>query len=229
MDFAHTPLPDHVRQAVRARYGTDHVHAGFDPARAALVVVDMQKAFLRPEIGYVPCATAAAAIPVINRLAGALRAAGAPVFWLKNVHDAEMERDWAGMYAMHGEAASRRRAAALSPDAPGFAIDEALDVGPSDEVIVKRRYSAFHPGSSPLEERLRAGGIETVILAGCTTDVCVESTARDAMMLDFRVIVVEDATGALTEAAHHNALAALAMHFADVMPAEMVMARCADS
>jgi len=224
-DRPHAPLPEPIRAAVRARYGRDHVHAGFDPARAALVVVDMQKAFLRPEIGYVPCDAARAAIPTINRLAGALRDAGQPVVWLKNIHDAEMQRSWAGMYAMHGEDSSRRRATALSPDAPGSALDDMLDVAEDDAVLVKRRYSAFYPGACDLERHLQARGIETLILTGCTTDVCVETTARDAMMRDYRVIVVEDGTGALTEASHHNALAAMAMHFADVMPAAMVLER----
>lgn len=223
--MAHSPLPETVRAAVRERYGTDHVHAAFDPARAALVVVDMQKAFLRPEAGYVPCAAARAAIPTINRLAAAMRGAGRPVCWLKNVHDAALERDWAGMYALHGPRASAARAAALSPDAPGFALDDELEVAEDDAVVVKRRYSAFFPGASDLEARLRARDVETIVLAGCTTDVCVESTARDAMMRNYRVIVVEDATGALTEASHHNALAAMAMHFADVMPSAMVVER----
>ncbi len=224
-DMSHPPLPDAVRAAVRARYGRDHVHADFDPASVALIVVDMQKAFLRPEIGYVPCAAARAAIPVINRLAATFRKAGQPVFWLQNIHDAEMQESWAGMYAMHGEEASAARARALSPDAPGFALDDALDVDPADHVLVKRRYSAFFPGGCDLESMLGPAGIDTIVLAGTTTDVCVESTARDAMMRDYRVIIAEDATGALTDASHHNALAAMAMHFADVMPAEMVLAR----
>jgi len=222
-DRPHPPLPEEIRAAVRARYGRDHVHAGFDPARAALVVVDMQRAFLRPEIGYVPCEAARAAIPVINDLATAVRAAGQPVIWLKNIHDAEMQRSWAGMYAMHGEKASLQRAAALSADVPGFALDDALNVTEGDLTVIKRRYSAFYPGASDLEALLATRNVETIILTGCTTDVCVESTARDAMMRDYRVIVGEDGTGSLNDAAHHNALGAMAMHFADVMPSALVL------
>ena len=228
-DRAHPPLPESVRAPIEARYGRRHVHTDFNPARAALVVVDMQRAFLRPSIGYVPCEAARAAIPIINRLAAAFRDAGQPVFWLQNIHDPAMQSGWSNMYATHGPTAATRRAQALSPASPGFALDDALDVDLSDQVLVKRRYSAFFPNTCDLPEKLRASGIETVVLAGTTTDVCVESTARDAMMHNYRVIVVEDATGALTDAAHHNALGAMAMHFADVMPAEMVLGRLRNS
>ncbi len=228
-DIGHPPLPQHVRKAVRDRYGRDHVHAEFDPARTALLVIDMQKAFLRPEIGYVPCPTARAAIPAINRLAATFRERRQPVFWLKNIHDAEMQESWAGMYTMHGTEASAARAKALSLDSPGFALDDALEVDPDDCVLVKRRYSAFFPGACDLGARLKAANIETLVLTGTTTDVCVESTVRDAMMRNYKVIVAEDATGALTDASHHNALTAMAMHFADIMPAEMVLERLANS
>lgn len=227
--MAHPPLPNAIRQAVIGRYGTEHIHADFAPSRAALLVVDMQNAFLLPEIGYVPCDEAREVLPAINALAAALRAAGGQVVFLKNVHDDELAESWAGMYAMHGQDMARRRAAALSPDASGFALSSELDVEPADWEVVKRRYSAFHPGSSNLEAMLRDRGIETVILTGCTTDVCVESTARDAMMLDFRVIVVEDATAARDDRSHHGALAGLYMHFADVMPAEMVLEHLASA
>jgi ureidoacrylate peracid hydrolase len=64
-------------------------------------------------------------------------------------------------------------------------------------------------------------------MTGCTTDVCVESTSRDGMMCNFKVIVVSDATAALSPQMHAGALSGLYFHFADVMPAAMVLERIA--
>jgi ureidoacrylate peracid hydrolase len=220
-------IPAEVLQAVIARYGTAHVHADFDPAKSALIVVDMQQAFLRPEFGYVACPAALDTIPHINALAVAVREAGGTVVWLKNIHDADTEASWSVMTGMAGQVANERRAASLAIDAPGFALDPALDVAPDDPVVVKRRYSAFLQGSSNLEEILRARGIDTLIMTGCTTDVCVESTSRDGMMCNFKVIVVSDATAALSRQMHAGALSGLYFHFADVMPTAMVLERIA--
>jgi ureidoacrylate peracid hydrolase len=222
-------IPPALTAAVAARYGTAHIHAGFDPRRTALLVVDMQNAFLDPAMGWVPCAAAVETIPAINRIAGALREAGGHVAWLQNVHLDEMTDSWSGLYTMLGEDGSRRRAAALAPDRPGFAISAELDVreDAGDVLVVKRRYSAFTPGASDLRALLDGWGVDTLILTGCTTDLCVESTARDAMMLNYKVIVVTDATAAMTPEAHRNALAALYFHFADAMPAEMALAQIA--
>src|SRR5690348_15381086 len=67
-----------------------------------------------------------------------------------------------------------------------------LITAPADLTLLKNRYSALIPGSSPLERTLRGMGIDTILIAGTKTNVCCESTARDAMMLDFKVIMIED-------------------------------------
>lgn len=222
-------IPEDVLQAVIGRYGTAHVHANFDPAKSALIVMDMQQAFLRPEFGYVSCPSAIDTIPHINAIAAALRAAGGTVVWLKNVHDADTEATWSVMTGMAGEASNARRAASLGVGAPGFALDPALDVSSDDPVVIKRRYSAFLQGSSNLEEILRERGIDTLIMTGTTTDVCVESTARDGMMCNFKVIVVSDGTAAMSPRMHAASLSSLYFHFADVMPTAMVLERIAST
>ena len=75
---------------------------------------------------------------------------------------------------------------------------EEMDISDDDFVVIKNRYSCFIPGSSSLERLLRSQGRDTVLLAGTKTNICVESTARDGMMLDFRMAVLSDATAALT-------------------------------
>ena len=78
-------------------------------------------------------------------------------------------------------------------------------------VLTKRRYSAFF--GTELEILLRNLGTRTLILAGVATNVCVETTARDACMRDFDVVVVRECVAAYSEAAHDAALANIDRHF----------------
>jgi len=197
--------------------------------RTALVVVDMQVAFLEEgeRHAYVP--SAVATVPAINRLAEAVRRAGGTVVWLKNIHDEETERGWTTMCAKAGPERLARRAAALGPDRRGHGLWPDLVVDPADKVVVKRRYSAFLQGSSNLDEILRGAGVDTLIFAGTTTDVCVESSARDAMMLDYRVVVISDATSAITDDGHQASLRILARNFGEVTDTEAILARIASS
>lgn len=197
------------------------------PSKTALVVVDMQVAFLKQGEGHAFVASAVETVPTINRLTQAMRRAGGTVIWLKNIHDEETERGWTTMCAKAGPEGVARRAAALGPDRPGHALWPELEVEPGDPVVVKRRFSAFVQGSSNLEEILRGAGIDTLIFAGTTTDVCVESSARDAMMLDYEVIVVSDATSAITEHGHQASLKILGRNFAEVTDSETILRRIA--
>ena len=78
-------------------------------------------------------------------------------------------------------------------------------------------YSAFIAGASDLEARLRAQGIDTVLIAGTLTNVCCESSARDAMMLNFRTVMVTDANAAMTDAEHNASLINFYLSFGDVL------------
>jgi ureidoacrylate peracid hydrolase len=91
--------------------------------------------------------------------------------------------------------------------------------------MMKNRYSALIPGSSALGRTLRGMGIDTVLIAGTKTNVCCESTARDAMMLDFKVVMVEDCCAALSDTEHQGALENIIQQFGDVMTADEVLAR----
>ena len=71
-------------------------------------------------------------------------------------------------------------------------------------------------GSSDLLERLKAAGIDTVIIVGTATNVCCKSTARDAFMLNYRTLVVSDVNATVSDEAHNASLNALFMRFADV-------------
>ena len=79
------------------------------------------------------------------------------------------------------------------------------------------RYSAFIQGSSDLAAALRERDIDTVLITGCVTNVCCESTARDAMMLNFRTVMVSDGNAAVTDQEHANSLIAFYLNFGDVL------------
>src|SRR2546421_226447 len=81
-----------------------------------------------------------------------------------------------------------------------------LETAAEDLVLAKNRYSALVPGSSTLERVLRSLGMDTVLIAGTKTNVCCESTARDAMMLDFKVVLVADCCAALSDEEHRATL-----------------------
>ena len=101
---------------------------------------------------------------------------------------------------------------------PGLAVDE------GDSHIIKNRYSALVPGSSHLERVLRAGGYENLLISGTKTNVCCEATARDAMMMDFRVVMVSDCLAALSDDEHRASLETMIQQFGDVMTADEALA-----
>jgi ureidoacrylate peracid hydrolase len=147
------------------------------------------------------------------------------VFWIQNTHDASCETEWTVMQRMVTPAARARRNAAMMAGTPGHALWPALDVRPEDETVLKRRFSAFIQGSSDLAQRLRARGFDTVLIGGTVTNVCCESSARDAMMLDFRTVMVADCNAANSDAEHNASLASFWNIFGDVMTTDHVIDR----
>jgi nicotinamidase-related amidase len=110
----------------------------------------------------------------------------------------------------------------LASGTPGFALHPDLDARPEDPRVIKRCYSALSEGSSDLAEQLRKRGIENVLIGGTTTNVCCESTARDAMLMDFRTVMVDDALAAYTEQEHTFSLHSWLLYFGDVMDVAQV-------
>jgi ureidoacrylate peracid hydrolase len=89
--------------------------------------------------------------------------------------------------------------------------------------VLKQRFSAFIGGSSGLPEKLRAEGFDTVLITGTVTNVCCESSARDAMMLNFKTIMVSDANAAMTDAEHNATLVSIYSSFGDVMDTDFLI------
>jgi nicotinamidase-related amidase len=217
-------LPDSIKARVAARCGTPHPFASLDARRTALVVVDLQNGFMREDVAHAWCPMAEHVVPQVNRLATTLRAAGGGVFWIQNTFDARCETEWSVMQDMVTPEARARRAAAMSEGTVGNALWPGLDVRIGDEVVRKYRYSAFIQGSSDLPQRLRARGFDTVLITGTVTGVCCESSARDAMMLNFRTVMVSDGCAAMTDAEHSASLIAFYLQFGDVLTTDECIA-----
>ena len=217
-------IQDDVVQRVTERRGSAHSFARLDPTRTALVVIDMQHAFMNDAVGHAVCPTARDIVPAINRLADAVREAGGGVFWVRMTHDEKTEIDWSVAYQIATPAARAKRIAALTAGSLGHSLWPELDVKPADEIVDKYRFSGFLPGTSELPERLRARGFDTVLITGTVTNVCCESSARDAMMSNFKTVMVSDGNAALTQAEHDAALTAFYNVFGDVMDTDMLIA-----
>jgi ureidoacrylate peracid hydrolase len=216
-------FPPSIIDRVVARRGSDHIFADLNPERTALVVIDLQYAFMDDDIGHAVCPAARDIVPNVNRLAAALRAAGGAVFWIKNTFDETCLTEWSVMQDISTPAMRAKRAAAMSEGTKGHDLWPALDVLPDDEIVKKFRFSAFLPGASDLPARLKARGFDTVLITGTVTNVCCESSARDAMMSNFRVVMVSDANAANTQAEHEASLTAFYLTFGDVMDTDMVV------
>ena len=219
-----TTIPDFVVQRVIARRGNEHCFAEPEPARTALVVIDLQHAFMNDAVGHAVVPAARDIVPAVNRLAAAVREAGGGVFWIKMTHDDRCLEDWSVAFELATLAMREKRIAALSEGTLGHDLWPELDVLPQDEIIKKYRYSAFMPGTSELPDRLRARGFDTVLITGTVTNVCCESSARDANMTNFRTIMVSDGNAANSQEEHDASLAAFYNIFGDVMDTDMIIA-----
>jgi ureidoacrylate peracid hydrolase len=217
-------IPQSVIDRVIARHGREHVHDDLVPARTALIVVDMQNAFMLPEVAHSPCLMAQEIVSNINRLARTVRETGGVVVWIKTTYTDETLESWSTLYGMIGPEGTKKRARALAAGSKGHELWRELDVQPQDLLVEKKRYSAFIQGSSDLAAILRERGLDTLLIAGTVTNVCCESTARDAMMLNFKTIMVTDGNAALTDEFHNASLIGFYLTFGDIMSTDYVIA-----
>jgi ureidoacrylate peracid hydrolase len=202
-----------------AQRGKLHRYDELTAARVALVVIDMQNVFMLPGMP-VEVPTAREIIPNVNRLANAMRTAGGTVVWVRMTLAGQTE-NWSVFF----EGDPRRESLEhMTPGSHGHSLHAALEVRSPDLIIDKTRFSAFLPGASTIDAALRARGIDTVVIAGTLSNVCCESSARDAMMLNYRVVFVSDANAALTDAEHNATLNSMVRVFGDVRPTQEVLA-----
>jgi ureidoacrylate peracid hydrolase len=184
----------------------------------ALVIVDMQNGFLRPDgffaKGGLDWRRCAATIEPNRRVLAAARAAGVPVYFTRyTLHADYSDAGLLGVWRPR-----LKTVGAMVRDTRDWQICDELAPAPGEAIIDKTRYSAFH--GTDLAARLRARGVTLVVVTGVTTNMCVESTVRDAFTLDFKVTVLEDCVGAPDELMQQGPLQSFRYGFGDVIPSD---------
>jgi ureidoacrylate peracid hydrolase len=217
-------MPEAYVQRMIARQGRAHTCESFDGPTTALMVVDMQNYFVT-EPYLAACPVAKEIVPSINRLATAMRKAGGKVIWVQNAAPWASEQNWATQKERYTPDKAKQRWEAMQPGAHGFELWPELDVRADDLRVVKRRYSAFTPGSSDMDMVLKDHRIETVIVTGVATNACCESTARDAMMLNYRAVMVSAGCAAVTDEEHAASMGNFYLYFGDVQTTDELAAR----
>jgi ureidoacrylate peracid hydrolase len=188
-----------------------------DPETTAILVVDMQKDFCTPSDRKGSWTTVDATeemIPRLQRFLDEARALQGKIIFIKSVHEPSTDTDvWlrrhGGVPRLH-----------CRPGTPGV---EFYGVAPQGDelVVIKHRYSGFI--GTRLETVLHAMRIRTVVMTGVATNVCVESTARDAYQRDFNVVLLSDCTATRNLQTHEAALENIRRNFGDVSTANDVL------
>ncbi len=213
-------FPQYVIDRVLAKRGRLTVFDHFDPVKTALLVIDMQNFY----VGEI--ASVIKIIPNINAIAAQLRVQGGLVVWLGMSAGADGQSRWP-VYHDHfftPEKGANHRDQ-LSPGHTGHEFHANLDIRPADEIVYKSRFSPFIAGASNILDVLRARRIDNLIVTGTATNMCCESAARDAMMLDYKVIMVCDANGARFDEDHLAGLTSFYQSFGDVRTTEEVLTK----
>ena len=166
------------------------------PRKAALLVLDMQRFFLEEGHALVPAGRSI--IGPIGELLGKFKG---PILFTKHVHDDNPDNL---MNVWWRDSIKGRNAEIVDP-IRSFA----------DTILEKTRYSAFE--GTDLTRRLRDDGVDSVLIAGILTDLCCETTARDAFMKGFRVYFLADCTATATQERHTASLRTISEGFGEVM------------
>lgn len=187
----------------------NHLGLGRKPA---LVVVDMIKGFTDPAC---PLGCDCPAVVAANaRLLREFHSCGLPVYFTTVVYHSD---DQARVF--------RDRIAALNlltPESDWVRIDARLEVHAGDELIEKQWASAFH--KTDLDQRLRARGVDSLVVTGLTTSGCVRATVVDGLQYDYPVVVAREAVGDRNSDAHAANLFDMHAKYADVQSVDEVIA-----
>jgi nicotinamidase-related amidase len=207
----------HIAEREYARHeqrrGRRHAYVRIEPTRTALVVIDMVSFFVEDN------EFCRGVVPNIGSLARSLRAAGGAVAWVlpgqpppSSADEEFFGTEVAEMYRKAGGDGPLRER-----------LWHELEVFEGDIIVEKTARSAFFPGRSPLPAALDARGIDTVLITGTLTNVCCESSARDASTLGYRVLMVADANAARRDQDHNATLHTVYRSFGDVRPTSDVL------
>jgi nicotinamidase-related amidase len=206
-------IPQKIVDKVVARRGRLHAFESIEPKATALVVIDLDESTVRLD------AAALHMIPTVNTLARACRGAGGVVAWVLSSMQI-MPRHFAAILGL--ELATRYFNDGHG-NGPGTRLFQDLQPDEGDIFAVKSGASAFFPGKCNLKEQLDSRKIDTLLIAGAVTNICCESSARDAAELEYKVIMVSDALAGHAHGLHEATLATFYRIFGDVRPSAEIV------
>lgn len=185
-----------------------HVEAILEPERTAVIVVDMINEFLE-DGGLMVLASGRALYGPIQQLVDAAHAAGAKVVWLRDEHPDESDPEF------------RKRIIHCLRGSWGTQIVDALKPGPDDVIMPKHTYNGFF--GTPLHATLQSLGVDTVIVTGVVTNICVRSTCHDAFFLGYNVLVPEQCVSATSDREQASSLYDIDTHYGSVTRLDRVL------
>jgi ureidoacrylate peracid hydrolase len=201
-------IPQKIVDKVVSRRGRLHAFETVEASKTALVVIDLDIATVE---GDDQCKRM---MPTVNALASAVRDSGGVVAWVLSTMTvmppnfiAILGDELAAQYFYDGQ-----------PNGPGTQLWYELKQSEGDLLAFKSGASAFFPGKCNLKEQLDPLGIDTLLITGTVTNICCESSARDATELGYKVIMISDALAGHAHGLHEATLATFYRVFGDVRP-----------
>jgi ureidoacrylate peracid hydrolase len=191
-----------------------------DPRYAALLVVDVQNDFVSPEgsagkrgddVG-----AAIAMIPNLTRLIDQARKVGLTIVYIRTTHS-----EWTDTASWIYRTSQKSGLSTCREGTWGAEFYDGIGPLPSERVVIKHRYSAFI--NTDLNTVLKARGIQSILVCGVATNVCVETTARDGYMYDYYVTMIDDCSAAYDAKLHMGTIENIRRHFGLVASSHQII------
>jgi nicotinamidase-related amidase len=214
-------IPKEVLDKVIPRRGSMHAYPTLSPADTALVVIDLDTGSVTHGI----TEEIRSFVPRVNSLAKIVREHGGTVAWVTT----PIAKATKGMRALYGDAFTDMIEEEGIEGGTARTVWHELDALTNDVYATKRGASAFFPGRSNLHEQLQKRGVTSLLIAGLVTNVCCESSARDACELEYEVTMVSDCLWGHKEGQHEATLATFYRNFGDVRPSYEVQSLITES
>jgi ureidoacrylate peracid hydrolase len=207
--------------ALNARLRGERSDLALDPKTTAHVIVDLQTGFIAPgAVAEMPMNLQI--MPNVDKVSAAMRQTGGLNIFIRFTYDP----GWTAFYGRFAPGMAAPMIAAFTPGSEQHALWPDMDVQPGDLILDKTRFSAMIPGTCDLDAVLKAHDIDTLIVTGCVSNCCCESTIRDAQQMNYKIVFVADGNAAASDADHNGTVADLFGLFGcDISTADEVVER----
>ncbi|PPR77516.1 MAG: Peroxyureidoacrylate/ureidoacrylate amidohydrolase RutB [Alphaproteobacteria bacterium MarineAlpha2_Bin1] len=217
-------ITDEVKKSAILRRGKLHPYENLIAKKTALVIIDMQNAFVEKGAGHAWIPNAASTCKNINLISDKIREKKGLVIWVLNTFEEKSLSEWSHFHEyLSSKETLKLRSQSMSENSYGHKLYKSLKTKKNDIFEKKFFYSAFIQGSSNINQILKKNKIENIIITGTATNVCCESSARDAMMLNYKTIMVSDACSASNDEQHTFSLNSFIINFGDVRTTDQIL------